>query len=101
MAKVSVIERNKKRQRVVMRWQKRRTELKAIIKSAASAPEQVEEAIENLKKLPRNASPCRLRNRCALTGRGKGYYRKFGLGRNKLREYAMAGDIPGLVKSSW
>lgn len=101
MAKVSVVERNKKRQRVVAKWQKRRIELKAIIKSASSTPEQVAEAVENLKKLPRNASPCRLRNRCALTGRGKGYYRKFGLSRNKLREYAMAGDIPGLIKSSW
>ena len=100
MAKVSVVERNKKRRRTVEKWQKRRSELKQLIKKSTSFEERMA-AIETLNRLPRNASPCRVRNRCILTGRPHGYYRKFGLGRNKIRELAMQGDIPGLVKSSW
>ncbi len=101
MAKKSMIEREKKRNKVVRRYTARRARLKAIIKSPTAAEEEKQEAMLELQKLPRNASPVRLRNRCSLTGRAKGYYRKFGLGRNKLREAAMRGDIPGLVKASW
>ncbi len=96
-----MIERDKKRQRVVKRCATKRAELKAIIKSPTSSYEEKQEATRKLQKLPKNASPVRLRNRCTITGRPKGYYRKFGLGRNKLREAAMRGDIPGLVKASW
>ncbi len=96
-----MIEREKKRNKVVRRYTARRARLKAIIKSPTAAEEEKQEAMLELQKLPRNASPVRLRNRCSLTGRAKGYYRKFGLGRNKLREAAMRGDIPGLVKASW
>lgn len=101
MAKKSIIEREKKRNKVVHRCAAKRAQLKAIVKSPTAADEEKQEAMLKLQKLPRNASPVRLRNRCSLTGRSKGYYRKFGLGRNKLREAAMQGDIPGLVKASW
>ena len=101
MAKLSMVQREKKRKRVVQRYAKKRAELKAIVKSASSSSEEREAAQQNLQKLPRNANPCRQRNRCSLTGRPHGFYRKFGLGRNKLREAAMRGDIPGLVKASW
>ncbi len=101
MAKLSVIERERKRQRLVARYARKRAELKAIIRNPNSTPEARAEALRRLQKIPRNASPVRLRNRCRLTGRPHGYYRKFGLGRNKLREAAMRGDIPGLVKASW
>ncbi|MGI9304218.1 MAG: 30S ribosomal protein S14 [Gammaproteobacteria bacterium] len=101
MAKTSMIERERKRRNVVQKYATRRAELKAIIKSPNSSLEEREEAARKLQGLPRNASPVRLRNRCNITGRPHGYYRKFGLGRNKLREAAMRGDIPGLVKASW
>ena len=101
MAKTSMVEREKKRARVVQKYAKKRQELKAIIKSVSSSYEEREAATLQLQKLPRNSSPSRGRNRCNLTGRPHGYYRKFGLGRNKLREAAMRGDIPGLVKASW
>lgn len=101
MAKTSMVQREKKRTRVVRRYAKKRAELKAIVKSASASYEEREQAQMQLQKLPRNANPCRQRNRCNLTGRPHGYYRKFGLGRNKLREAAMRGDIPGLVKASW
>ena len=101
MAKTSMLEREKKRNRVVRRCADKRSKLKAIVKSPTTGYEEKQEAMLQLQKLPRNASPVRLRNRCSLTGRPKGYYRKFGLGRNKLREAAMRGDIPGLVKASW
>lgn len=101
MAKVSVIQRELKRQRLARKYAARRAELKAIIKNPKSTPEARAEALRRLQKIPRNASPVRLRNRCRITGRPHGYYRKFGLGRNKLREAAMRGDIPGLVKASW
>ena len=101
MAKVSMIERERKRARTVAKYAVRRTQLKNTIKDPRSSPGQREAAILALQGLPRNASPCRQRNRCHLTGRPRGYYRKFGLARNKLREHAMEGNIPGLVKASW
>lgn len=101
MAKVSMLQRERKRERTVRKYAKKRNELKAIISSPQSSFEERMEAVDKLQKQPRNASPCRQRNRCALTGRPKGYYRKFTLGRNKLRELAMQGNVPGLVKASW
>ena len=101
MAKTAMIEREKKRARMVKKYQTKRARLKATINSAAASYEEKEQAALKLQKLPRNAMPCRQRNRCNITGRPHGFYRKFGLGRNKLREAAMRGDIPGLVKASW
>lgn len=101
MAKVSMINRERKRRKEVKRQAVKREQLKKIIADPNSGDEAKREAVTKLNKLPRNGSPIRLRNRCALTGRPHGYYRKFGLGRNKLREAAMRGDVPGLVKSSW
>lgn len=101
MAKLSMKEREKKRQETVAKYAKKRAELKAIIANVNASEEERWEAQMQLQKLPRNASPIRLRNRCGLTGRPHGFYRKFGLGRNKLREAAMRGDVPGLVKASW
>lgn len=101
MAKISMLQRELKRNRTVRKYAAKRAELKAVMKDPNSAYEARQEAALRLQKLPRNASPTRMRNRCTLTGRPHGYYRKFGLGRNKLREAAMRGDIPGLVKSSW
>jgi small subunit ribosomal protein S14 len=101
MAKTSMIERERKRARMVKRYAAKRAAIKARIKDADLSPEERREARLVLQKLPRNSSPGRLRNRCYLTGRPHGYYRKFGLARNKLREAAMRGDVPGLVKSSW
>jgi len=101
MAKTSMVERDKKRKKIMQRFVTKRADLKAVIKSTSTSYEEKQEAMLKLQKLPRNASPIRMRNRCSLTGRPKGYYRKFGLGRNKLREAAMRGDIPGLVKASW
>ncbi len=101
MAKTSVVEREGRRMRTVQRYAARRAEIKRILRDPNSSDEERDAARIRLQKLPRDASPVRLRNRCSLTGRPHGYYRKFGLGRNKLREAAMRGDIPGLVKSSW
>ena len=101
MAKKSMIERERKRAKTVARFAAKRAELKRIIGSASSSDEERQVAMAALHKLPRNASPSRMRNRCAISGRPKGYYRKFGLGRNKLREETMAGNIPGLSKASW
>lgn len=101
MAKTSIVEREKKRLRMVNKYAAKRADLKAVIKDPKVSFEERQEAVLALQKLPRNASPVRARNRCRLTGRPHGYYRKFGLGRNKLREAAMRGDIPGLVKASW
>lgn len=101
MAKKSMIEREKKRAKLAARYAAKRVELKRIVSDPEVDEETRMDAIERLNKLPRNASPVRRRNRCEVTGRPHGYYRKFGLGRNKLREAAMRGDIPGLVKSSW
>lgn len=101
MAKTSMINREIKREKVVKRYAAKRAELKKQISDPKATDEMRALAIEKLQALPRNASPCRLRNRCRLTGRPKGYYRKFGLSRNKLREATMRGDVPGLHKASW
>ena len=101
MAKNSMIAREKRRARAVSKYATRRAELKAAIKNPNTAEEERHAAQLKLQALPRDASPTRRRNRCRITGRPHGYYRKFGLSRNKLREAAMRGDIPGLVKASW
>ena len=101
MAKVSMINREKKRAKLVRKYAKKRAELKAVISSPDSSYEEREHAMFALQKLPRDSSPARQRNRCAISGRPRGFYRKFGLGRNKLREAAMRGDVPGLRKASW
>ncbi len=101
MAKKSMLERERKRNKTVLRFAKKRAELKKTILSVTSSDEERAAAVAKLQKLPRDASPTRLTNRCAITGRPKGFYRKFGLGRNKLREETMEGNIPGLRKASW
>ena len=101
MAKKSMIAREAKRARTAARYAKKRAELKAVISSVTASDEEKWEAQVSLQKLPRNASPIRQQNRCQVTGRPHAVYRKFGLCRNKLREAAMRGDVPGLVKASW
>ena len=101
MAKKSMIAREKKRTKLVKQYRTRRDELKATIADEEVDFEQKMAAVTALAKLPRDSSPARQRNRCRITGRPHGYYRKFGLSRNKLREAAMRGDVPGLVKASW
>ena len=101
MAKKSMIARETKRAKTTSRFAAKRDALKAVIKNPDSSFEQIEEATLKLQKLPRDASPARKHNRCRVTGRPHGFYRKFGLCRNKLREAAMRGDVPGLVKASW
>ena len=101
MAKKSMIARERKRERTVQRFAAKRAEIKRVIASPKSTDEERQAALLALQKLPRNASPSRIRNRCSITGRPNGYYRKFGLGRNKLREETMHGNIPGLSKASW
>lgn len=101
MAKKSVINREAKRVRLVRKYADRRDSLRKIVRSPESSYEERFAALEELNRLPRNASPTRLRNRCRATGRPRGFVRKFGLSRTKLREAAMRGDIPGLVKASW
>lgn len=101
MAKQSMKNRELKRQQTVAKYAKKRAELKATIANPNSTPEQRWEAQIALQKQPRDASASRLRNRCRLTGRPHGVYRKFGLSRNMLRQAAMRGDVPGLVKASW
>ena len=101
MAKTSMINREIKRTRSVKKYAAKRSDLKAMIKNPKTSDESRDEAMKKLQALPRDASPTRQRNRCRLTGRPHGFYRKFGLSRNKLREAAMRGDIPGLRKASW
>jgi small subunit ribosomal protein S14 len=101
MAKLSLTNRESKRMRMVQKYASKRTALKARISDQGTSAEERLEAMRELQRLPRDASPVRLRNRCRMTGRPHGFYRKFGLGRNKLREAAMNGDVPGLVKASW
>lgn len=101
MAKKSMIARERKREKTVAKYAAKRAELKKIISSESSSEEERDIALAKLQALPRNANPIRLRNRCNLTGRPHGYYRKFGLSRNKLREHMMRGDVPGLTKASW
>ena len=101
MAKQSMINREMRRAKLVKKHRDKRNALRDLIKNPNTSYEDKQDAVKKLQALPRNSSPSRLRNRCRLTGRPKGFYRKFGLGRNKLREAAMSGDIPGLVKASW
>lgn len=101
MAKKSIVNRNIKRLKTVERFAAKRKEIFDILKDSKSSPEDKFEARMLLQKLPRDSSPVRLRQRCALTGRPRGVYKKFGLGRIKLREIAMRGEIPGITKASW
>ncbi len=101
MAKTSMVEREKRRARIVKRHAARRAELKELIRSPRISPEERAAAQAKLQSLPRDASPSRQRNRCAITGRSRGVYRKFGLSRVKIREVASRGEIPGLSKASW
>jgi small subunit ribosomal protein S14 len=101
MAKKSMIAREDKRSKLVGKYEAKRTALKEIIRNPESSYEDKESAQLKLQKLPRDSSPSRGRNRCNLTGRPHGFYRKFGLSRNKLREATMRGDVPGLSKASW
>ena len=101
MAKKSMIERERKRAKTVQRYAKKRAELKKIASDLSVSDEERSAARAKLQKLPRDASPSRLRNRCSISGRPHGFYRKFGLSRNKLREQTMDGNVPGLRKASW
>jgi small subunit ribosomal protein S14 len=101
MAKLALKNRELKRRKTVEKFKAKRAELLAVTQDMNRSDEERDEAREKLQKLPRNASPSRLRNRCALTGRPRGVYRKFGLGRNKLRELALRGEVPGIIKASW
>lgn len=101
MAKTSMINREVKREKLAKRHGAKRAELKKIIVSTTVSYEEKMIAVTKLNKLPRDSSESRQRNRCELSGRSRGVYRKFGLGRNKLREATMRGDVPGLRKASW
>jgi small subunit ribosomal protein S14 len=101
MAKLAVVLREKKRRQTVAKFKAKRQALLEVIHNAKAADEDRDAARAKLQKLPRDASPSRLRNRCAITGRPRGVYRKFGLGRNKLRDLAMRGEVPGVIKASW
>jgi small subunit ribosomal protein S14 len=101
MAKTSMVNREIKREKLAKRHGAKRDALKKIISSTTASYEEKMEAVTKLQKLPRDSSPCRQRNRCELSGRPRGVYRKFGLGRNMLRKATMNGDVPGLRKASW
>jgi len=101
MAKVSMINREKRRAKLVNKYARKRAELKAVITNPEVGFDERQQAMFALQKLPRDSSPARQRNRCAVSGRPRGFYRRFGLSRNKLREAAMRGDVPGLRKASW
>lgn len=101
MAKISKVVKNEKRKKTVAQYAERRVMLKKTINNPESTPEEVDAAQLKLQKMPRNASPVRVRNRCSQTGRPRGYLRKFGISRIALRELALEGQIPGVVKSSW
>jgi small subunit ribosomal protein S14 len=101
MAKTALVNREKKRRATVKKFAARRADLLAIINNNKASDEDRMEARERFQRLPRNSSPVRLRNRCSLTGRPRGVFSKFGLGRSKLREIAMRGEIPGVTKASW
>ena len=101
MAKLAVKLRQQKRRKTVDKFKARRQTLLELLQSPRVSDEDKEAAREKLQKLPRDASPVRLRNRCSLTGRPRGVYRKFGLGRTKLRELALRGEVPGVIKASW
>ena len=101
MAKLSIKQREAKRERLVAKFAKKHAELTKVANDAKRSDEERYAARLELQKLPRNANPTRLRNRCGITGRPRGTFRKFGLGRNKIRDLAFKGDIPGVVKASW
>ena len=101
MAKLCVTEREIKRTKMVEKYKTKRLELNTIIKDSSATKEQQAEARLKLQNLPRNSSPVRLRTRCALTGRPRGVYRKFGIARSKLRDLMLAGEVPGITKASW
>ncbi len=101
MAKLALVNREQKRRAAVKKYAAKRSELIAAVQNLKLSEEERYEARLKLQQLPRNASPVRLRNRCALTGRPRGVFRKFGLGRSKLRDIAMRGEIPGVIKASW
>ena len=101
MAKLALKLRDQKRRRTVEKFKARRAALLEIMRDPRASDEARDEARGKLQRMPRDASPVRLRNRCALTGRPRGVYRKFGLGRNKLRELALKGEVPGVIKASW
>ena len=101
MAKKSMIMRENRRAKLVAKYAARRVKLKAVVIDPMSSDEERLAAVAALAAMPRDASATRMRNRCAITGRPRGFYRKFGLGRNKLREATMSGEIPGLRKASW
>lgn len=101
MAKLSMIQKELKKQKLVIKYLSKRKELKSIILNKQKTNDEKWDAQIKLQKLPINSAPTRLKNRCQITGRAKSVYKKFGLGRNKLREHAMLGDIPGLKKASW
>ena len=101
MAKTSMVNRDIKRKKLVKKFASKRAGLKATIASTTASYEDKMDAVTKLQKLPRDSSASRVRNRCELTGRSRGVYAKFGLGRNKLREATMRGDVPGLRKASW
>jgi len=101
MAKKSMVARDVRRKKAVEKYAAKRVELKKIVSNINLSEEERAAAVVALQKLPRNASPSRMRNRCAMTGRPRGYYRRFGLSRNKLRELMMRGEVPGVVKASW
>jgi small subunit ribosomal protein S14 len=101
MAKLALTLRNQKRQKMVEKFKAKRAALLEILQNPRATDEAKDAARGKFQKLPRDASPVRLRNRCALTGRPRGVYRKFGLGRNKLRDLALKGEVPGVIKASW
>lgn len=101
MAKTSMVNRDIKRKKLAKKFADKREALKKIVSSPTASYDEKAEAVTKLQKLPRDSSPSRQRNRCELSGRPRGVYRKFGLGRNKLREATMRGDVPGLHKASW
>lgn len=101
MAKTSMIQRNLKRTKLAAKWNDERKRLKAVIKSLDATPNERDQAMRKLQAMPRNASPTRIRNRCQVSGRPRGYVRRFGLSRIAFREMALEGKIPGVRKSSW
>jgi small subunit ribosomal protein S14 len=101
MAKISKVVKNEKRKQMSALWAQRRAAAKKIINNPRSTNEEVDAAVQTLQKMPRDASPSRIRNRCSQSGRTRGYLRKFGVSRIALRELALQGQIPGVVKSSW
>jgi small subunit ribosomal protein S14 len=101
MAKTNMVEREKRRAKIVKKYATKRAQLKELIRSPKTSPEDRAAAQVKFQQMPRDASPSRQRNRCAITGRSRGVYRKFGLSRVKIREVANRGEIPGLSKASW